>query len=220
MARATDALHLVTGVHRFLPNAGDLYYNGGNFADAFVRWDNPSWVLSSRCKTDPLKCSTYEHDIKLEWKNSGGWFNLGRNSRIGRPSYPWQRDYSPFCTAWSDLPVGYDDCATAGVGTNQEPGIVELSFGTFKAPLIERGRDYYGFWKFFNQRGSGSTTKVKLYGQEGRYGRGGNAFLNHHCRTIKPGAFWCVEGGQDGSILESGTTWSYGTPSYTAYSRP
>ena len=31
---------------------------------------------------------------------------------------------------------------------------------------------------------------------------------------------WCVEGRQEGSILESGITWSYGTPSYTTYSRP
>ena len=178
-----------------------------------MRWDNPSWVQSSQCQADPLKCSTYEHDLKLEWKSSGGWFRLGRNPVYGRLSHLWQKNYSPFCTAWSDLPVGYDDCPTAGVGTDQEPDIVELSFGTFKAPKIERGREYYGFWIFYNQRGMGSTTEVGLYGQEGKYTRGVD--YNYHCPSIRAEDAWCVGGRKDGSILESGTTWSYGAPSYT-----
>ena len=212
----SDALHIVTGLHRFLPNAGDLFYSGVNFADGFVRWDNPSWVQSSQCKNDPLKCSTYEHDLKLEWKNGGGWFNLIRIPYFGRISGITEKNYSPFCTAWSDLPKGYDDCPTAGVLA--EDDLVELSFGTFKAPLIEAGRDYYGFWIFKSQLGGYSTTDVKLYGQEGKYDRGDDR--NIHCRTIVAEERWCVGGRQQGSILESGTTWSYGTPSYTTYSRP
>ena len=210
----SDALHTVTNFPGFLPNAGDLYYNGSNFADGFVRWDNPSWVQSAQCQTDPLKCSTYEHDLTLEWKASGGWFDYTRSGETGR--YPFNPFTAPFCTAWSDLPMGFDACPTAGVLA--APDLVELSFGTFKASLIEGGHDYYGFWVFKNQRGAGSTTEVKLYGQEGKYGRG--RWENIHCYPVRAEWAWCVEGRQQASMLESGTTWSYGTSSYITYSRP
>ena len=105
-----------------------------------------------------------------------------------------------------------------GIGRGWAPLSCELSFGTYKAPLIERGREYYGFWIFKTQRGAGSTTKVKLYGQEGKYGRGN--WRNLHCILVRVENRWCVEGRQQASMLESGVTWSYGTPSYTAYSRP
>ena len=128
---------------------------------------------------------------------------------------------SPFCTAWSDLPIGYDDCTTAGIASlyRDIPGFVELSFGTFKAPLIERGREYYGFWILKGLRGAGSTTSVKLYGQEGKFL---TAPLDRNQYCLRTGAdnIWCVLRRQEGSILESGTTWSYGTPSYTTYIRP
>ena len=155
------------GAESYLPNAGDLYYNGGNFADAFLRWDNPEWKhddadCDTRTETKDADCSTYEHDLILEWRNDGGWFAIQR--RGTRIPGPVGRS---FCTTWSDLPMFYDDCPTAGV--SPDPGVVELSFGTFKAPLIEPGRDYYGSWRFQHQRGTGSTTTVKLYGQEGEY---------------------------------------------------
>ncbi len=213
----SDALKTVTNFPGFLPNAGDLYFNGSNFADGFVRWDNPSWVHAKYCRTDPLRCATYEHDLKLEWKSSGGWFNVSQslpnNNAVSR-TYD-----TIFCTAWSDLPArSYDDCPTAGVGRNLEPNTVELGFGTFKATQIEAGRDYYGFWIFKRQRGQGSTTKVRLHGQEGKPGRGYTG--NFRCSIVKPELVWCVEGRQQGSLLESGVTWSYGTPNYTTYSRP
>ena len=211
----SDALNTVTNFPGFLPNAGDLYFNGSNFADGFVRWDNPKWVETSQCRTDPKKCSTYEHDLKLEWKNAGGWFNLPRILGVGRTPTIFP-EYSPLCTAWSDFPSRYDDCPTAGILAKGE--FVELSFGTYKAPLIEAGRDYYGFWIFKRQRGRGSTTAVNLYGQEGKYGMA--HFFNIHCLSIKAEHKWCVEGRQQASMLESGVTWSYGTPSYTSYSRP
>ena len=209
----SDALKTVTNFPGFLPNAGDLYYNGSNFADGFVRWDNPSWVQTKYCRTNPLWCSTYEHDLKLEWKSSGGWFDVLRVPVTGQRL---TRDSSNFCTAWSDFPSRYDDCTTAGV--LQKGDFVELSFGTYKAPLVEAGREYYGFWIFKSQRGTGSTTEVKLYGQEGKYGRGHP--LNIFCPSVTAGNRWCVVGRQQASMLESGVTWSYGTPSYTAYSRP
>ena len=219
----TDALNTVTNFPKFLPNAGDLYYNGSNFADGFIRWDNPSWVQQgSQCKNDPNKCSTYEHDLKLEWKNSGGWYNVDPRRRVFVAA---GISDSPFCTTWSDFPVNYDDCITAGVGSSsgysyETDGTVELSFGTSRAPLIEAGRDYYGFWIFKNQREAGSTTEVRLYGQEGKLGRG--PLYNTRCLPLfeRLSNLWCVEGRQQGSLLESGAAWSYGTPSYTAYSRP
>lgn len=218
----SDTLNTVTNFPEFLPNAGDLYYNGSNFADGFVRWDNPWWVQQgSQCRNDPKKCSTYEHDLKLVWNNSGGWFSERRLTGINR--IPANPNNSTFCTAWSDLPVGYDDYPSAGAASSsssREDDLIELSFGTFKAPLIERGRDYYGFWMFNNQRGAGSTTSVKLYGQEGRF-VSGILERNPHCRSrVGSRNPWCVIGRQEGSLLESGATWSYGTSSYTTYSRP
>ena len=209
----TDALYKVTDLHPYLPNVGDLYYNGGNFADAFLRWDNPSWIRGTnheRCATLITDCSTYEHDLILDWKDNGGWFDVGRTPGIGRLP-----NGSPFCTTWSDLPEFYDDCPTAGVSPN--PGVVELSFGTFKAPLIEPGRDYYGYWRFDNQRGTGSTTSVELYGQEGEYDSRVDNFVK--CPSVTKD-IWCIFGIGDGGEIHTGTTWSYDTPSYLKYSRP
>ena len=82
----TDALYTVAGIQDQLlgsisgqpshsPNEGDIYYNGGNFVDVFLRWDNPSWLHDdtpgSQCATDVTKCSTYEHHLILEWSNGG-----------------------------------------------------------------------------------------------------------------------------------------------------
>lgn len=199
----------------YFPTAVDLYYNGGNFADAFLRWDNPEWKhddadCDTRTETKDADCSTYEHDLILEWRNDGGWFAIQRLGTrvpgVGRS----------FCTTWSDLPDPYDDCPTAGV--SPDPGVVELSFGTFKAPLIEPGRDYYGSWRFQHQRGDGSTTSVRLDGQEGE-------FKNCLGRL----SIWCIYGIHHESVLPTRTTvlptgtterWSFGTPSYLKYSRP
>ncbi len=86
---STDALYKVADLHPYLPNAGDLYYNGGNFADAFMRWDNPKWDRVDNCDitptTEDTDCSTYEHDLELEWDNPDtednkpqGWFTVAR----------------------------------------------------------------------------------------------------------------------------------------------
>ena len=117
----------------YLPNAGDLYYNGGNFADAFLRWDNPKWerdVDYMDCARVITDCATYEHDLEL----NRNWFQLVA-------AIPYARD---FCTTWSDLPDYYDDCPTADVPDWGNDSLI-LSFGTYKAPDIEPGRDYYGF---------------------------------------------------------------------------
>ena len=269
----TNSLYKVTGLLRpYLPNAGDLYYNGGNFADAVMRWDNPSWSRVEDCNTTPTTedtdCSTYEHDLELEWDNPEsednpqGWFTVGRTririevpffsfdlgSYPGRrvlgrvipydapawpqlppsPSQPYALPLDLFCTTWSDLPRFYNDCHTAGVGEVDDKVI--LAFGSYKANSIEPGRDYYGYWSFNNQIGTGSVTDVNLYGQEGRFGEDPDAsFLRRIkarfvCPVIRENK-WCVFG-IDGrqamlSPYEDGSTWewTYDESFYGSYER-
>ena len=238
----------------YLPNAGDLYYNGGNFADAFMRWDNPKWTHDDDdCKEEDTDCSTYEHDLALEWSNTGGWFadNVPRTYQhlippfIGYTVPGWYRTtilglrsvvpYRPpgvvpavllhilgslrvlpeelFCTTWSDLPDPYDDCHTAGVAED-DPNKAILSFGTYKAPDIVPGRDYYGYWSFKNLRGGMTRTSVSLYGQEGEYRR------HPLVCPIVTKSNWCVFGidGRQDRLTES--RWIHGTPKYVYYTRP
>ena len=124
-----------------------------------------------------------------------------------------------FCTSSSDLLQSYDDCETSGV--DAQDNLVELSFGTFKAPLIEAGRDYYGSCRFYNQRGGTTSTSVRVYGAEGEYKRGDSR--NFRCLTVEARNKWCV-----GSIdahksslfpTEIAANWTYGTPSYVSFSR-
>ena len=292
----TDSLYKVNDLLRsysYVPNAGDLYYNGGNFADAFMRWDNPSWSRVKNCNISEdladTDCSTYEHDLELEWDNPdsqgnpGGWFTVPSTrlprsveNRLGfstslpgyrisyrglsvtvpyaPPGFP-DRVYIPiligsiielvpvnlnplpedlFCTTWSDLPNPYDDCHTAGLFETR--GKIVLSLGTYKANLIEAGRDYYGYWSFNNQRGAVSTTEVKtkvnLYGQEGRFGEDPDASLLKRAiaRTVCPRitvSKWCVFGidGRQAMLSpdedEDGSTWewTHRTSFYDSYYR-
>lgn len=201
------------------PNVGDLYYGGSNHADAYFSWDNPSWLHDDAdCDAATINCSTYEHDLKLEWSNDGGWFDSLRIPGIGRLPPPTDVDNNPFCsTVWSNLPQFYNDCETAGVDGEdyQEDGLVELGIGTFKAPLIEAGQAYYSSWTFANLRGTGSSTQVGLGGQEGYYARG--PILNYKCVTVTVDV-WCVEGIDDGRSLTS-TSWTYGSSNYVRYPR-
>ena len=65
--------------------------------------------------------------------------------------------------------------APLGSGFINRPYARRLQFSTFKAPLIEGGRDYYGFWLFKNQGGiddsdvqwSQSSLKGGATGQSG-----------------------------------------------------
>ena len=177
----------------------DLYYNGGDFADAFMRWDNPKWerdVDYMDCARVITDCATYEHDLEL----NRNWFQLVA-------AIPYARD---FCTTWSDLPDYYDDCPTADVPDWGNDSLI-LSFGTHKAPDIEHGRDYYGFWRFHHLSSVISRTSVRLLGQEGEYRS------DDPCGTTQK-SIWCIFGEHQRSIVE--TNWARGTPNYVIYSRP
>ena len=194
------------------PNVSDLYYGGTNFANAYLRWDNPSWMHDDAdCDAAVTDCSTYEHDLKLEWKHHGGWFEVDLQFLIGTLPWQWTIATNPFCTTWTNLPDPYDDCETAGVTPDE--GLVELGFGTYKAPLIQAGRDYYGSWTFRNQHGTGSSTQVRLEAAEGHYtGR------NSRCTTIAKNK-WCVYPISGHETLLKIGSWSYGTPNYVKYGR-
>ena len=177
---ATDALYRVTDLLPSIPNAGDLYYNGSNFADAFMRWDNPKWIRDDKhgspCASDVIQCSTYEHDLILDWSNDGGWFTVKRatQSVLGIGSTVWPgylnaegeieaygirdlRDSAHFCTSWTDLPQGYDDCDTSGVAA--EDGTVELSFWD-----VQGARDHSGtrlLWLLELQQSKGKYSNYK-----------------------------------------------------------
>ena len=204
-----------TATASYAPNVGDLYYDGAAFADAYLRWDNPSWVHDdAECDASTIDCSTYEHDLKLDWSNDGGWFDVERLLLIRRPP-PLPGDTSnssDFCFAWSDLPERYNDCETGGI--MPEPDVVELGFGTYKAPLIHPGHDYYGFWTFRNQRGAGSTTTVGLYSQEGEYKGFREGFQKCLSRAVNK---WCVNpiDGHERSLIVS--YWTYGYSDYVRY---
>ena len=214
------------GAESYRPNAGDLYYNGGNFADAFMRWDNPSWTHDDDdCEEEVIDCSTYEHDLQIERR----WF-----TGIPTPAF---RDY---CTTWSDLPDYYDDCPTEvpeAYDESRDPHgetKVVLSFGTFKAPDIVAGREYYGYWIFHHQKGERALTEVALYGQEGEYAYRpqesplcppsiSSDLIPPSVRIRPTKNIWCIFQIEDHQTLlaPNGTTWTwtYGDSSYERYDR-
>ena len=208
-----DALYTIPGVPSsaptrtldgsYLPSEGDLYYNGGNFADAFMKWDNPSWTIDPKCPNHSTDCPTYEHDLSI----SKSWFSPIPFRGFGL------RDY---CTTWTDLPNSYDDCPTeiAGHDSGDSANHV-LSFGSFQAQNIVAGRNYYGHWLFHHQRGGvGSQAAVSLHGQEGEY----DSRLRNKagCPWVQE-TIWCIFGVKQAKL--SGTTWVRGTSNYIGYRR-
>ena len=153
-----------TDRYPYLPDEGDLYYNGDTlrtgiypshtFVDTTMRWINPSWwstrtrTTRDLCEANPISCANYEHDLVLDRR--------------------WVRSS---CTSWSNLPQSYDDCPTAGIRDGE--GKVIVSFGTFKAPDIETNQVYYGAWKFTSSATfrftNPQSTAAELLCQEGDY---------------------------------------------------
>jgi hypothetical protein len=118
----------------YYPSAGTLYYHGFTYMSSSMRWSSPGpW--SSPAQGTP----GYEHDLYVEDSN-----------------------YFPYCSSVTNLPVGYDDCPTAGVS---EPNGMVFSFGSFDATQIQANKVYTGTWTF---GGWGPVTQsyFELQGQE------------------------------------------------------
>ena len=199
----TDALYTLPGISlsvptrseptpSFAPHQGDLYYNGSNFANVVMVWENPNWDKVDDCDVAVTDCSTYEHDLVVD----DSWV------RSGIPLLQKQ------CTAWSDLPLWYDDCPTAGIAEKRNK--VVMSFGTFKANAIVEDRYYYGSWSFHRLRGGRSSASVDLEGQEGYYGHAAT------CRRISQN-IGCIKGMHSQSLIN--TRWTHGMPHYDGFQR-
>ena len=204
----------------YLPDEGDLYYNGDvrfvgvhpsyTFIDSTMRWTNPSWwstrTSASRalCLSNPINCANYEHDLKLD-----------RN---------WVKGS---CVAWSNLPQSYNDCPVSGIG--DPDGKIIVSFGTFKAPDIKSGEIYYGSWKFtyssylFSR--SPRTTDAELFGQVGNYN---GSFYVLGIDVLAPicprKTILCVNPLRQDRLTSDGSEiapfrWTRGSPFYRTYER-
>ena len=231
----TDALYTIPGVpssaptqtldKSYLPSEGDLYYNGGNFADAFMKWDNSHWQRTEGCESNPIKCSTYEHDLTLDV----AWF-VSPTPYDGFADRVIAQLGSGYCSTWSRLPHWYNDCPTAGIpGTietlEEDMTNIEMSFGSFKANAIVDDHYYYGSWTFGpRQAGALNRTSVTLGGQHGKFDTTRRRFLwwdvGLLCRTVTVN-IKCVVGLDEDEYERDliSTNWTYGTAHYAAFRR-
>ena len=229
---ATDALYTIPGItapawttpaRSFLPNEGDLYYNGDvirsrplyeqsyTFVDSVMRWNNPHWQRpdgqGTPCNSAITNCSTYEHDLYI----SKDWVRLGS------------------CITWSTLPNAYNDCETAGISDDE---YYVVSFGTYKAPAIQQNEVYYGLWMLSSIQSTrivrNTTGQIKLYGQEGAFrpllGDWASNLAELAACPVVHETPWCVFGLGTPQILipsnaSNSITWNRGTPAYTTFSR-
>ena len=219
----TDALYTIPGVPSsaptrtlaasYLPSEGDLYYNGGVFADAFLKWGRPQWTHTDRCHEAITRCSTYEHDLTVDLS----WF-MSLTPRTTLLLRIAKQRRTGYCTTWSNLPYWYDDCPTAGIPSSYSGGstddIAEMSFGTFRANAIATNRYYYGSWTIRgHQAGASNSATVRLHGQEGYYYTR-VPFRNVGCTTI-----WCIDGINQGDGTLLTTTWTRGVANYKGFRR-
>lgn len=227
---STDALYTIPGISSStptrtlaassIPSEGDLYYNGRRFADAYMKWENPTWDRNIRdCEMDATNCSTYEHDLTLPLT----WF-VSSTPIDGYLQRLAAQILHGYCTTWSTLPQMYDDCSTAGspatVGTfTQDTTNIEMSFGSFKANAIADGRFYYGNWRFTPLLPAASrTAPVRLVGQPGEfettYQFGEPVLCENVIVHIK-----CVKGLEQSERRLISTSWTYDTPHYSTFKR-
>lgn len=75
------------------------------------------------------------------------------------------RYFTSSCTTMSNLPDGYDDCLTAGVGDAQGP---VFSFGTYSANNISADTWYFGAWSWSTRDTSMASTGFSLLAQENK----------------------------------------------------
>ena len=195
----------------YLPDEGDLYYNGDtnhlrighSFIDSVMRWDNPRWHRNCADTAPITECSTYEHDLEID----DGWVANG-------------------CTAWSTLPDGYNDCPTAGL-SEDDPDEIIISFGTYRAPSIQNGEVYYGSWNFFHAFPPTRTGKVRLLGQEGYYRELWQYIYQYRVKICPRKNILCIKGlVVDGKVHQRTVTsttgvftWTHGRAFYRAFKR-
>jgi hypothetical protein len=120
----------------FVPDSGDLCYDGNQFMDSYLLFSSPGpfEVPTPDLANDP----GYEHDLV---------FHVG---------------FFQSCVSVTNLPSAYDDCPTAGISEN--PGEVVFSFGSFHAKQVLANTFYYGAWSFV--RGGVPQDTITLRGQE------------------------------------------------------
>jgi hypothetical protein len=120
-------------------------------------------------------------DSYFTWSDPGSW----SHDHVGyEHDLAVQGGYFTDCSAWTNLPFGYSDCPTADVLDPEEKTV--WSFGTFHAPVVDAGKQYYGAWSF--NRGPSLTADFTLNSQEVEPR---NVFL---CEDIIHHTKWCMEG--------------------------
>lgn len=127
-----SALPLHLANASFYPNYGYLCYDGGSYGYAYKYWSGTPGPWTG-------DGPGYEHDLVL---NNTSYFSG--------------------CTAWTNLPSGYDDCPTVGVLEN--PGERVFSWGSFHSPEIVGNTYYSGYWLF--QGATGGNSPFTLRAQE------------------------------------------------------
>jgi len=157
----------------YYPAAGDLYYDGAFYLDSYFAWGATPGPFSV---SDP----GYEHDL---WVHNNQFFNST-------------------CTAFTNMPDGYDDCPTAGVG---DPNGPVFSFGTFDATALSGSSAYFGGWNFSTHMVAAPTSPFNLQGQENE----------NRCFGLP--TIWCMFSTQTRDLI---TGWYMnwgGTPSYILF---
>ncbi len=96
------------------------------------------------------------------WTSSGGWVTEqgGYEHSLKLQDY-----YFNSCTAYTNLPNGYDDCPTAGI--DDPAGHKIYSFGSFSLKNnLTLNYYYFGSWQWSGGSGNGSSSTMSLRGKE------------------------------------------------------
>lgn len=112
------------------PHQGDIYYDGGTYADSIF----------------------YSHAPYGAWKTNTFWSDPGLEIDVNMPTV-----FFDTCTSWSDVPKFYDDCVTAGVS---DGGGRSFGIGTYDARLLQTGHNYTAQWNFSGGSGLSTDVSV------------------------------------------------------------
>lgn len=112
------------------------------------------------------------------------------------------RYFTSTCTTMTNLPDGYDDCPTAGIGDVNGP---VFSFGTYDANRISANSWYFGSWSWTSHDTSIAVTGFNLQGQENR----------NICGGIK--SIWCMQSTQTRNLVYGYLMAWLGSPSIISF---